>query len=594
MDHDQMSIWHETIMLLYLTWGDLLSSSDGVPQLPDKRWLSAICGSDAYEVAQFLKDCDGLLLKTVYHPIYSYDDFKHHLAAHYPFAGALLAPAKKTIETWIREKSTSAFSSLHTMFSFCSRVSLPNLLDLQKEALCDYLRIDSSLPSSGFTTQEEGIISDWFPRASRFHFYENFAPHHGPGSVADCKISDNGSKYKMIGFDPRMRYLMNKCLDPKVPRVQDTTSRTARVIFVPKTLSKLRTICAEPATLQWAQQGFGSQIANYFSWHNYLRKRIDLSNAQLNADAAWEGSLDGSLATIDLSSASDSVSAELVRSWFRHSGLREILWCCRSNRASLPDGSYVFPKKYAPMGSNLCFPVECIIFAAMIEASILELGDDPRCSKYRVYGDDIIIETRYAAELMRRLDQNGFTVNTDKSFIDVGEVLNFRESCGGEFLNGVDVTPFRLSRKFSGYSDLKWHPSRIRALVDLCNDVNTSLPSIRKFLIRKLNCLPKTLRVPFDDSGLSGLFSTQPSNFHLSKPVYNVSYQTDEYKHGSLLVKQGPVLPEDEDIRLYEYLRLTNQRGRLVYPEDLVDVSLSSPGRGKWISKKTTFLSCTE
>jgi hypothetical protein len=57
-----------------------------------------------------------------------------------------------------------------------------------------------------------------------------------------------------------------------------------------------------------------------------------------------------------------------------------------------------------------------------------------------VYGDDIIVRSDFADTAIQVLESVGLRVNTNKSFVH----SLFRESCGGEYYNGWDVTPVRL------------------------------------------------------------------------------------------------------------------------------------------------------
>lgn len=92
--------------------------------------------------------------------------------------------------------------------------------------------------------------------------------------------------------------------------------RPARVSFVPKTSKTYRSICVEPSLNALGQKGIGT----------YMKKRlgafgVDLRDQSVNQRYACEGSRTGRFATIDLSSASDTVSYALVMSllppeWF--------------------------------------------------------------------------------------------------------------------------------------------------------------------------------------------------------------------------------------------------------------------------------------
>jgi hypothetical protein len=102
------------------------------------------------------------------------------------------------------------------------------------------------------------------------------------------------------------------------------------------------------------------------------------------------------------------------------------------------------------MGSALCFPVEAMVFLTTVYCGI-EKALNRRVTrsdviamrgKVRVYGDDIIVPSDYVHQVIGSLELFGFKVNTNKSFWNG----KFRESCGGDYYAGVDVTPVRVRR----------------------------------------------------------------------------------------------------------------------------------------------------
>lgn len=580
-----LNIVRDAMMLLFLCWYDLTSLGGDLPSSAMQiRWINELCKRDVMEVIDCLKAADELLIQSVTHPT-TYDRFKRDLRQVFAFAGTFISPLKEKLTEWFLEGSTSAFSDCHTCFVFISRLNLYGLDDLEAKAYSDYIDNEYRLLNSSFTEEEGDLISQWFPRSCQYGLFQDWRPQHGPGSVADCTnaLSD---KYSHLGTDNLLHYIDCKLGDQVVlPRPRVSFDRCAKVVFVPKSASKLRTICAEPATLQWYQQGFAKAIDRYIRSHRYLRRRIDLTRQELNRDLAWEGSINGSFSTIDLSAASDSVSWQMVKSWVRNSGLREIMWCCRSKWSKLPDEAVIENRKFAPMGSALCFPTECIVFCAITESAIREVGGRPSDSRYRVYGDDIIIETKYVEAVMNRLIRNGFLLNKEKSHYLVGS-HNYRESCGGEYLDGDDVTPVRISRKFSGYRVSESNPSAIVACVDLCNRTFVRLPSIRRFLILQLNKLRMSYRVPFNDTGDGALFSTTPTNYHLGPSSYDKGLQMSFHKCGGLSSGKSSHHDDTEDIRLYEYLRVTQDRHRLSFPEDEMLIAVEPPGPSRWTRKR--------
>jgi hypothetical protein len=214
-----------------------------------------------------------------------------------------------------------------------------------------------------------------------------------------------------------------------------------KVDFVPKTAKTDRSIAVEPTLNAFIQKGIDE----------FLRARlrsvgIDLRDQGKNAHLAKIGSLDGSLATLDLSSASDSVSTNLVKvllppAWFA------LLERTRSPSFEL-DGVVRRYHKFVSMGNGFCFPLETLIFAALARSAIHSCGTQNRT--YSVYGDDIIIPTEATSTLRMLLAFCGFTVNMQKSFWEG----HFRESCGADWYQGQDVRPVYLDSEFCHIHDV--------------------------------------------------------------------------------------------------------------------------------------------
>jgi hypothetical protein len=171
------------------------------------------------------------------------------------------------------------------------------------------------------------------------------------------------------------------------------------------------------------------------------------------------GSLTGELATLDLSEASDRVTVQHVEDLLaRWPLLREAVMAVRSTKAAVPgrfkhDPVRVVPLlKYASMGSALCFPIEALVFTTTVFVGVEQALNRPLThrdiqslvGKVRVFGDDIIVPTEYVQAVVQALESYGFRVNRSKSFW----TGKFRESCGGDYYAGTDVTPVRVRRKF--------------------------------------------------------------------------------------------------------------------------------------------------
>jgi hypothetical protein len=222
----------------------------------------------------------------------------------------------------------------------------------------------------------------------------------------------------------------------------------AKVVFVPKDSRGPRLISEEPREFMYIQQGLMAKLYDTVERQPAIAGQIGFTDQTRNQEMAKQASIDGCHATLDLKEASDRVSVELVARLFP-ANWTECLMASRSLRTILPDGTEVPLNKFAPMGSACCFPVEAICFWAIALAAIdpgqsyinrLFKGrlkkDDMRIS---VFGDDIIVPTEHAQTVAGALEAVGLKVNRDKSFWNGF----FRESCGGDYFNGHNVTPIR-------------------------------------------------------------------------------------------------------------------------------------------------------
>lgn len=238
--------------------------------------------------------------------------------------------------------------------------------------------------------------------------------------------------------------------EPDVNYAEPTTP--VRVCLVPKTAKGPRTIAIEPSWRMYAQQGLLESLVRNIEKRG-LPPRF--SSTVANRSAALVGSVDRKLATIDLSSASDSVSSRLV--WELTGGrriFRDALFACRSSQALMPDGTTIVLNKFASMGSAVCFPIESMVFSAIALLALLPRRPNGQLdfSAYRkaaasiiVYGDDIIVPSDKYMLVVEQLEAFGFQVNVKKSF----HKGFFRESCGADFFMGYDVSYVKLRQPLS-------------------------------------------------------------------------------------------------------------------------------------------------
>jgi hypothetical protein len=261
-----------------------------------------------------------------------------------------------------------------------------------------------------------------------------------------------------------------------------------RVSFVPKDRSTDRAIAIEPSGNMMLQIGCGVYIKQCL-----LKNKVDLYHQEKNQEFARLGSLGlggryGPFATIDLKMASDTVSFETVKTllptdWFNY------LNSIRSPKGTMGKGGDLFDyHKFSSMGNACTFELESLIFYAISLACMKLEGFDGRAEDYlTVYGDDLAFPGQFVPNVIRGLRFFGFRVNKDKSFSEG----NFRESCGRDFVKGVDVRPFFLRRRVSTVYDLNFVANSLKMKV---NDNGSSCYENLHVYICKL--IPRSLTLP--------------------------------------------------------------------------------------------------
>lgn len=287
-------------------------------------------------------------------------------------------------------------------------------------------------------------------------------PKHGPGSTAD-RLSGN-RKYDQQEWTMRLEKVFParenlipnwghvQCLE-RVNFLEPGAERPVRVVAVPKTLKTPRIIAIEPSCMQYMQQGLLEVLVRHLEADNLVSRMIGFTDQLPNREMARNGSLDGSLATLDLSEASDRVSNQHVRLLLDgRSHLFDAVDATRSRKADVPGHGVIRLAKFASMGSALCFPMEAMVFLTVVFMGIAAELNTPLTrktirsfhGKVRVYGDDIIVPVEYVSSVVRHLEAFGLKVNASKSFWNG----KFRESCGGDYYDGTWITPVRVRRTF--------------------------------------------------------------------------------------------------------------------------------------------------
>jgi hypothetical protein len=207
-----------------------------------------------------------------------------------------------------------------------------------------------------------------------------------------------------------------------------------RVVTVPKDAFTDRVIAIEPGLNLWFQKAIGSMIRKRLLVHG-----INLNSQEINQRLACKGSKDSSLATVDFSSASDTISRKLIETvlpshWFL------LMEKSRSHFGIIEDKPVLW-NKFSSMGNGFTFELESLIFycAASVVCDYLHIPD-PVIS---VYGDDVVLPSSAFDLFSSFCDFLGFIVNREKSFYALNP---FRESCGSHYFDGVDIKPIFIKK----------------------------------------------------------------------------------------------------------------------------------------------------
>jgi hypothetical protein len=354
--------------------------------------------------------------------------------------------------------------------------------------------------------------------------FNELLPKHGPGSTADRLLGNK--KYlqqewttRLEGIFPFLDYVLpSPSYKEELEHVdfrEPDAERPVRVIAVPKTQKTPRIIAIEPTCMQFMQQAISKQLVQKLEskiLFNGVKHRVEnpafsfvgFRSQDPNREMARIGSRKQTLATLDMSEASDRVSNQHVKllcKWWPT--LSAAIQATRSLKADVLGHGIIPLAKFASMGSALCFPVEAMVFTTIVFMALeaqantqFTLSDIKSFrGQVRVYGDDIVVPVHCVDHVIPYLEAFGLKVNKDKSFWNG----KFRESCGGDYYDGEWVTPVRVrtdlpsSREraeevistvslrnqlyFAGYwQTCRWLDERLRSLLGAYPVVEPSSP----------------------------------------------------------------------------------------------------------------------
>jgi hypothetical protein len=305
----------------------------------------------------------------------------------------------------------------------------------------------------------------------------SIVPGHGPGAVGDLRSS--ADKYTLPNWTKRLEEsfpqdlfaFSSEEIAKDFGKQKGLVVPPGQLTAVPKDFTKPRLITVEPTSHQFLQQGLMQWIRRNLP--DPLRHSIDFLSQQPSRDAARKASVDLQAATVDLSSASDRLSLWTVERAIRNASLLRCLYACRTPDvidATGLTGQRALLKKFAGQGSAVTFPIQSIIYACCgIAAVCVERGwtvnkrNILRSSKLvRVFGDDIVLPKSALIHLDVIFSCLQLRINVGKTHYSG----RFRESCGGDYYDGHDVTPLYIRRASHGDQTVR----DVVSLVDVSNN----------------------------------------------------------------------------------------------------------------------------
>lgn len=227
----------------------------------------------------------------------------------------------------------------------------------------------------------------------------------------------------------------------------DEEIRPVRVMAVPKSYKAARIVAPEGTVRQAKARAIMREI------DAFLPCATPIHDQSVNQVLARYGSLTHGLATVDLSHASDCISKSLFWSLFPRR-FAQLVYPYLGTHTVI-DGKRRVMQQMSTAGNSLTFALESLVFLAIARAAVricerfgstseeyVRIGDR-NYPVPSVYGDDIILPSACYETLVSILEALGFIVNEAKSFSGDSP---FRESCGSEWYDGVDVSSYYFPR----------------------------------------------------------------------------------------------------------------------------------------------------
>jgi len=324
---------------------------------------------------------------------------------------------------YLRESTVSDIATLRQILMMYYKLELPFTEEQELTAHRKFIDIDNSVKTHNWP-ESFNLVRDTFISTLPLDPYD-FVPSHSNGATNTSGINNH---------DKRCTWRFNTALYSAFPDLYPPLALfdgsvmpvNSKLTVVPKDSRGPRTICMEPHERMYVQKGLMLKLYSHVESSFPTSGYVNFTDQSINQRLAYSSSIDASFATLDLKDASDLVSWPLISQLLNGTEWFEVLDVTRSRVVDTKVGPHIL-NKFAPMGSALCFPIEALLFWS-IAKSVSPV--------VYVYGDDIIVPSENAMDVISALESYGLSVNVDKSFIKG----HFRESCGAYYYNGHDVS----------------------------------------------------------------------------------------------------------------------------------------------------------
>ena len=369
-------------------------------------------------------------------------------------------PDLELFPTWLRRLVAASLKGdavqlrlLRQLLLFCYKASVTHDKETTEKAFRSFLETNSAVGSFGAGLAR---VSPRLLNSVRRHVHsvlyrlrpQAIVPGHGPGAVTTSK-EEWLHRYDTIEtIYPFSDWFCMQNIHHQA-RWEDLIFGAhieAKLIAVPKDTRGPRLICVHPAEAIWIQQGLRRELEKTMSIPRTAKGpwphgHVHFDDQSVNGRVALLSSRSRRYATLDMKEASDRISEPLVQILFGR--YYKYFGCCRAQKFRIPVLGTLRNLvgdiySYAPMGNATTFPVQSLVFWAICVSS-LQLRGFHQPGAVFVFGDDIIIPSECAQFIIDDLESFGLLVNRTKSFWRGA----FRESCGVDAFNGVDVTPVR-------------------------------------------------------------------------------------------------------------------------------------------------------